>query len=321
MHRTSSQPFHASQPVTAMIQPQNSLFRPLCGSWASSGALPWPSPGPVSPTEMFLPCFKLDALGKQVQSLLFPLIYTWSSLEISWPAETPPKKKPQSPRKPQQCWTKPPLHDWQWDGVECKQVKKISGVDKLLSPPVAPRKHKHHFRAVWRPLSGCSIPCPELVSPREVIHSPVRWGGTPGEIVSGSRSWARYYGLLHSGHVPWVGFEQRGILAGQHRSLIPAKLGSPVLEPHLGWEAHRHTSHHNQLCCDTHSFTIPPLPCWARQDSVKACCFGMPVAGNYNGKTILMSALIKTLHKELAPWGYCGTRSVLCYRQQGLRVL
>ena len=47
----------------------------------------------------------------------------------------------------------------------------------------------------------------------------------------------------------------------------------------------------------------------------------MPVTGNSNDKTILMSALIKPSRKKLAQRGPCGTRSVLCCRQQGLGVL
>lgn len=69
-------------------------------------------------------------------------------------------------------------------------------------------------------------------------HSPVRRGRPPGEIIGGSWSRTRYDGLLHSSHVPWVGFEEGSVFIGQHGSLIPAEFGSSVLKPHLEecWE-------------------------------------------------------------------------------------
>lgn len=62
---------------------------------------------------------------------------------------------------------------------------------------------------------------------------PVGGSTAPGQVVI--RAWrrARHDRLLHRCHVSWVGFEERGVFARQHGSLVPAELSPPVLEPDL----------------------------------------------------------------------------------------
>lgn len=62
---------------------------------------------------------------------------------------------------------------------------------------------------------------------------PVGGGAAPGQVVVGTRRRPGDNGLLHCRHVSRVGLDERCILAGQHRPLVPAKLSSSVLEPNL----------------------------------------------------------------------------------------
>ena len=62
---------------------------------------------------------------------------------------------------------------------------------------------------------------------------PVGGGAPPGQVVVGAGCRTRDDRLLHRRHVSGVGLEERGVFAGQHGALVPAKLSSPVLEPNL----------------------------------------------------------------------------------------
>lgn len=87
--------------------------------------------------------------------------------------------------------------------------------------------------SVW---TGCWSVNVGLLGERAEQSLPVGGGAAPGQVVVRARCRARYDRLLHRRHVSRVRLEERGVFAGQHGALVPAKLRSPVLKPNLEYK-------------------------------------------------------------------------------------
>lgn len=118
---------------------------------------------------------------------------------------------------------RPPSSLFLLDFSSCTSSSSSVLADMLVQTPCS----------VW---TGCWSVNVGLLGERAEQSLPVGGGAAPGQVVVRARCRARYDRLLHRRHVSRVRLEERGVFAGQHGALVPAKLRSPVLKPNLEYK-------------------------------------------------------------------------------------
>lgn len=98
-------------------------------------------------------------------------------------------------------------------------------------------------------------PPPQLL---QCLHLPVRGGAGPGEILRGQCGGPWRHGLLNGCFLA-VGFEERCGSVGQHRPLVTAKLGPPILKPDLRGKGRWSAGARCKQGCPKH----PSYPSWS----------------------------------------------------------
>lgn len=129
-----------------------------------------------------------------------------------------------------------PAQRWAADAqTELKWFPKTSQAPfSLIKLPQSPAVAQSCIPAAVERSLGSPAPWPPPPLLLQSLHLPVRGGAGPREILRGQCSGSWCHGLLNGCFLA-VGFEQRCRSVGQHRPLVAAELGPPVLKPHL-WQ-------------------------------------------------------------------------------------
>lgn len=121
----------------------------------------------------------------------------------------------------------------------------------LLSlAPLTPRKLPVSSAVAWGHRGAGDGPCPGAC-PCRCLHPPVRGGAGPGEVLGAERRGPRCHGLLNGGFLA-VGLEERRRPVGQHRPLVTAEFGPPVLKPDLHGEGEALAGSRGRPRCPSH---------------------------------------------------------------------